>query len=134
MTTKTDKGTKGQRIVFWIFTSIIFLMDGVVPIIFMNSPLAIKGIHDMGFPEFFRIELSLGKGLGGLLLILPFVPARFKEWAYVGFGISLISAFIGNAVLHHPIGDVISALVGFIILLISYIFYHKTYGKGTFSK
>ena len=53
------------------------------------------------------------------------IPARLKEWAYVGFGISLISAFIGHWVVDGFNGETIFPLVGMAILVVSYIYYHK---------
>src|SRR5437868_12488911 len=54
----------------------------------------------LGFPDYFRVELSCAKLLGVLLLLAP-VPARLKEWAYAGFAITLGSALIA----HFSVGD-----------------------------
>ena len=54
----------------------------------------------LGFPAYFRVELSLAKLLGVVLLLAP-VPARLKEWAYAGFAITLGSALIA----HLSVGD-----------------------------
>jgi hypothetical protein len=124
MTTLTiQKASKTNKIIYWVFTSIFVLMDGVMPAFYFNSPMAKEGISHMGFPDYFRIELTVGKIIGGILLILPMVPARFKEWAYVGFGISLISAFIGHLALKD--GESVAPIVGMVILVVSYIYYHK---------
>lgn len=117
--------SKKDKVIYWVFTSIFYLLDSLMPAFTFNSEMAKQGIAHLGFPDYFRIELSIGKIIGGLLLILPFIPARYKEWAYVGFGISLISAAIG----HFAVGDqtsyIIMPLVGLVILSISYIYYHK---------
>jgi hypothetical protein len=54
----------------------------------------------LGFPDYFRVELSWAKLLGALLLLAP-VPPRLKEWAYAGFAINLGSALIA----HIAVGD-----------------------------
>ena len=54
----------------------------------------------LGFPSYFRIELSWAKFLGIVMLLAP-VPARLKEWAYAGFAITLVSALIA----HVAVGD-----------------------------
>jgi hypothetical protein len=54
----------------------------------------------LGFPAYFRVELSWAKLLGVLLLLAP-VPARLKEWTYAGFAITLGSALIA----HFSLGD-----------------------------
>ena len=54
----------------------------------------------LGFPAYFRVELSWAKLLGVVLLLAP-APARLKEWAYAGFAITLASALIA----HLSMGD-----------------------------
>jgi len=59
-------------------------------------------------------------------LIVPAIPARVKEWAYVGFGIMYLTAL--NA--HISIGDAfvpnsLMALIFLAILITSYISFHK---------
>ena len=54
----------------------------------------------LGFPAYFRVELSWAKLLGVVLILAP-VPARLKEWAYAGFAINLASALIT----HFSLGD-----------------------------
>jgi len=111
-------------VIYWIFTSLIVLLDSVIPAFTFNTDLAKQGISHLGFPDYFRIELSIAKIIGGILLILPVIPARYKEWAYVGFGINFISAMIANFVTDGA-GPAILPLVGLVLLTISYIYYHK---------
>ena len=54
----------------------------------------------LGFPAYFRVELSWAKVPGIVLLVAP-VPARLREWAYAGFAITLASALIA----HFSVGD-----------------------------
>ena len=63
------------------------------------APVAEAFTH-LGFPAYFRVELSLAKLLGVLVLLAP-VPARLKEWAYAGFAIDLFSAVVA----HFAVGD-----------------------------
>jgi hypothetical protein len=127
-TTKA-KSIRKDKVIYWIFTSLFVLLDSVPAAIWFNSPLAKEGIRQMGFPEYFGLELGIGKIIGGILLILPMIPARFKEWAYVGFGISLISAMIANIVVTGPAMGIMP-LVGLAILTVSYIYFHKTRETG----
>lgn len=122
--------TKKEKVIYWLFTGIFYLLDSLMPALTFNTPLAKQGIQHLGYPDYFRIELSVGKIIGGLLLILPMVPARYKEWAYVGFGISLISAFIGHWVVDGLTGETIFPLVGLAILVVSYVYYHKLKANG----
>ncbi|WP_243749191.1 DoxX family protein [Mucilaginibacter agri] len=123
----TVQGTKTTKVVYWVFTTIFFLLDSVMPAFTFNTPLAKQGISHLGYPDYFRIELTVGKIIGGLLLILPMVPPRYKEWAYVGFGISIISAFVGHLAVDGMDAQTFIPVVGFAILLISYVCYHKLY-------
>jgi hypothetical protein len=50
----------------------------------------------LGFPTYFRVELSYAKLAGVAVLLLPMVPSRVKEWAYAGFAITLVSALIAH--------------------------------------
>jgi hypothetical protein len=59
----------------------------------------------LGFPAYFRIELSWAKLAGLAALLVPIVPARVKEWAYAGFAITLVSALIA----HLAVGDPFAA-------------------------
>lgn len=121
----TVTATKKDKIVYWIFTSIVVLSDSVMPAFTFNTDLAKQGISHLGYPDYFRIELSVFKIIGGILLMFPFIPKRLKEWAYVGFGIDFISAFIGHVVVDGFNGEAIFPLVMLIILIISYVYYHK---------
>jgi hypothetical protein len=72
------------------------------------------------------LEVSIGQLIGAVLLAVPAIPARFKEWAYVGFGIMYLTAV--NA--HIAVGDPfipfgIMGVIFFGLLLTSYICFHK---------
>jgi hypothetical protein len=72
----------------------------------LASPQVAEVFTRLGFPSHvFHVELSVAKILGVLALLLPFVPARLKEWAYAGFAINLVSALIA----HFSIGDGLAA-------------------------
>src|SRR5437762_11778622 len=55
----------------------------------------------LGFPPYFKIELTVAKILGVLALVIPTVPFKVKEFAYAGFAITLVSA----AIAHFARGD-----------------------------
>ena len=76
------QSAKTTKIIFWTTTIIIFLMEGVLPALTGNSELAKEGIRHLGYPDYFRIELTVFKVIGALVLILPMVAGRYKEWAY----------------------------------------------------
>ena len=115
---------KTTKIIYWISTGIICLFS--LGAIQMNSQMAIDGANHLLIPRYLGIEVSIGQLIGAVLLIIPAIPARFKEWAYVGYGIMYITAL--NA--HLAVGDAfipfgIMAVIFFALLLASYISFHK---------
>ena len=115
---------KTTKIIYWTTTLIIFLLDGLMPALTSNSELAKQGISHLGYPDYFRVMLTVFKIIGAIILIVPAISARFKEWAYVGFGISFICAATSNWVVDGFSGIVLLPIFALAILTISYISYH----------
>jgi hypothetical protein len=114
---------KTTKIMYWVTTSIICLFASTA--IMMNSQMAIEGTTHLGIPRWLGLEVSIGQLIGLVLLIIPAVPARFKEWAYVGFGILYITAAVAHIAVGDPMGNTIMAIVFFGLLLVSYTSFHK---------
>jgi hypothetical protein len=83
--------SKGIVIGFWTVTALFCLQIGFTAYAQLRLPQVAEAFTHLGFPDYFRVELSLAKLLGVVLLLAP-VPARLKEWAYAGFAITLGSA------------------------------------------
>ncbi|MBC8047363.1 MAG: DoxX family protein [Fimbriimonadaceae bacterium] len=116
---------KKAKIIYWTATIIIFLFEGVVPALTSNTEVAVEGIRHLGYPDYFRNMLTAFKVIGALALILPIVTGRYKEWAYMGFAICMLSAFISNwAVDGFQVGTLFPLII-FAILITSYLYYHK---------
>jgi hypothetical protein len=92
--------SKGLMIGFWIATAIFCLQMSFTAYAQLRLPQVAQTFAHLGFPDYFRVELSWAKLLGVVLLLAP-VPARLKEWAYAGFAITLGSALIA----HLSVGD-----------------------------
>jgi hypothetical protein len=92
--------SKGMVIGFWIATALFCLQMGFTVYAQLRLPQVAAVFTHLGFPAYFRVELSWAK-LFGLVLLLAPVPARLKEWAYAGFAITLGSALIA----HLSVGD-----------------------------
>jgi len=118
---------KKNKIIYWTATIIIFLLDGVMPALTSNTELAKQGISHLGYPDYFRQMLTVFKIIGAILLVLPVVKGRLKEWAYAGFGFNFICAAISTWIVDGFGGAVLFPLVAFIILAVSYVFYNKLY-------
>jgi hypothetical protein len=116
---------KTNKIIFWFTTALIFLFEGVMPAFTSQTEMAREGIRHLGYPEYFGVMLTVFKVLGALALIIPQVPARVKEWAYAGFAIDFIAAFISNAAVDGFTGLTFFPLIVLLVLVLSYIYYNK---------
>ena len=92
--------SKGIVLGFWIVTALFCLQIGFTAYAQLRLPQVAEAFTHLGFPDYFRVELTWAKLLGVVLLLAP-VPARLKEWAYAGFAITLGSALIA----HLSVGD-----------------------------
>src|SRR4029434_10214525 len=92
--------SKGIVIGFWIATALFCLQMSFTAYAQLSLPQVAEAFTHLGFPAYFRVELSLAKLLGVVLLLAP-VPARLKEWTSAGFAITLGSALIA----HLSVGD-----------------------------
>ncbi len=116
---------KKYKITYWIATSIITLMMLFSAYgYFTNPDMKLAFIH-LGFPDYFRIELGIAKIIGAIILIVPKIPNRLKEFSYAGFAITFVSAFIAHIASGDPLSIGIMAIIFLVILILSYISYHK---------
>jgi hypothetical protein len=116
---------KKDKIIYWVATGILTGVMLWSAYNFTFNPEMKEAFAHFGLPNWFRIELTVAKVLGALALLLPFVPVKIKDFAYVGFAITLISA----AVAHLSSGDSVFIEIGhltfFVSLVFSYLYYHK---------
>ena len=102
MPTLVSAGTTltAKRIAYWVATALFCLQMGFTAYAQLQLPQVAQMFAHLGFPDYFRVELSWAK-LNGVLLLLAPVSARLKEWAYAGFAITLASALVA----HFSVGD-----------------------------
>jgi len=114
----------GIVIGFWLVTALFCLQMGFTAYAQLRLPQVAASFAHLGFPAYFRVELSWAKLLGVLLLLAP-VPARLKEWAYAGFAINLVSALVA----HVSVGDGPEAwgwaAATFVLWGLSYLFWRR---------
>lgn len=118
---------KKNKIIFWTATIIIFLFEGVMPALTSQTELAKEGIHHLGYPAYFGDALVVFKVLGALVLIMPNLPRRVKEWAYAGFAFDFVFACISHWAVDGFGFQTVFPLIILAILAISYLYYHKIY-------
>lgn len=97
---------KAKRIAYWITTGLVaaVMTASAVPAL-LHGPSAVQAFAHLGYPAYFAYLLGTAKILGVCALLAP-GWVRVKEWAYAGFGITLISACVS----HFASGDGLASL------------------------
>ena len=96
-----------------------------MPAFTSQTELAKEGIRHLGYPEYFGNALVVFKVLGALILVIPKLPKRLKEWAYAGFTFDFLFASISNTAVDGFSFNTIFPLIVLAILMVSYVYYHK---------
>jgi hypothetical protein len=123
-----------DKLVYWMSTGIVcaVMVFSIINFVFNDHfpfPNGKEGafVH-LGFPAYFKVELTIAKILGVLALLIPSVPRKIRHFAYFGFAITLVSA----AIAHYSRGDaglsvlfVIDPLIFLAILIVSYGYFLK---------
>ena len=79
----------------------------------------------------FRTELSLAKVAGVVVLLIPRIPARLKEWAYAGFAINLVSAIIAHASIADRRLAFVPSTLSSLLWALSYLFFRRLQAAET---
>jgi hypothetical protein len=118
---------KADTIVYWTATALFCLQMSFTAYAQLRLPQVAEEFTHLGFPVYFRVELSCAKLLGVVLLLAA--PVRLREWAYAGFAINLASALIA----HLSVGDGPEAwgwaAVTGVLWAISYFFWRRLQAK-----
>jgi DoxX-like family len=120
-----NKKMKKNKIIYWATTGIIALLMAFSAYSYLSKPEIVAAFKHLGFPDYLRVELAVAKISGALILIIPAIPVKIKEWAYAGFGIVFISASIAHASNGDAAAMIITPMVFFAILIVSNIYLHK---------
>ena len=120
---------KTNKITYWTATAIVSIMMVFSAYSYLANPAIAQAFQHLGFPAYFRVELAIAKLIGAILLLAP-VATRIKEWVYAGFAITFISAFVAHTVSGDPVANRVGPIVFLILLVTSYITYHKLPGKS----
>lgn len=116
-----------MKIIYWASTVLIsiFLILSAYSYLFNKS--TIEGVKDLGFPDFFRIQLAVLKIIAVFMLLIPVIPIQIKEWTYAGVGLFLITAIIAHLKHRDSIGITIILVILFAILCLSNIYLNKLF-------
>jgi hypothetical protein len=116
---------KKNKVIYWTATIFIFLFEGVMPALTGHTELAKEGIRSLGYPEYFGLMLTVAKVIGSLVLIIPVLPKRIKEWAYAGMTFEFLAAFISHWAVNGLNLLTFFPLFILAVLMVSYIYFHK---------
>lgn len=109
------KQTKKNKTLYWAAKGFIsFFMLFSAYFSFTHA----EDLRMLGFPDYFRIELTVAKITGAIILLLPFTTFRVKEWIYAGFIISMVSALIAHICSGDPVSNIIFVSVDLILVLV----------------
>ena len=114
-----------MKIIYWTSTILISLFLILSSYTYFFSRATIEGVKDLGFPDFFRIQLGVLKIIAVFLIMIPVVPMHIKEWTYAGIGLFLLTAFVAHVKHKDSIGIMFLLVFLFIILIISNVYMNK---------
>lgn len=116
---------KKNQLIYRISTGLLVVLMLLSAYTYFTSEYIKGAFAHLGFPDYFRIQLGVAKAAGAVLLVIPAVPGKLKEFVYAGFGITFISAFIAHIASGDPVSVAASPLVFAVLLAVSYIYFHK---------
>ncbi|MFK7931930.1 MAG: DoxX family protein [Saprospiraceae bacterium] len=108
-----------MQTIYWVSTLIITGFLALSSYTYFFSAVTIEGVKDLGFPDFFRIQLGVLKVIAIALLLLPNLPTFLREWAYAGVGLFLLTAFVAHIAHKDSVGLLILLLFLFAALAVS---------------
>ncbi|SDN09731.1 DoxX family protein [Kriegella aquimaris] len=118
---------KKDKIIFWIATSIIFVMEAIIPLatLLFAHEYFNAGTKPLGYPDYFAYALMVCKILGATAIMFPKLPAKLREWAYAGLTFNLVFAAISHIAVDQIIAYILMPIVVGIILGVSYVYSQK---------
>lgn len=118
---------KKNKIIFWIATIIIILMEAVMPLstLLFAPEYFNAGTKPLGYPDYFAYALIFFKAAGATALIIPKLHPKLKEWAYAGLTFNLIFAVISHLVVDKNISYILMPVLVGSILAVSYFYNQK---------
>ena len=112
------------KYLYWAATLLIALFAALSGTMYFVADGAAQTIERLGYPDYFRVLLGVGKLVGAVALVVP-LPRSLKEWVYAGFTFDFSAAFISHLVVGDPASSLIMPVVALVVLLASYAAYHQ---------
>jgi hypothetical protein len=116
---------KKTKIIFWVTTGLLSAMLGIGAVYdAISAKEAVDHVTRIGYPAYIVPFLGVAKILGIIAILVPKYP-RLKEWAYAGITYDLIGAFYSHITFGDGPDMWAGFLIGFVLIAVSYIYYHK---------
>src|SRR4029078_6649681 len=84
----------------------------------------------LGLPDWFRLELTIAKLLAVLAVVAPATRVRAREFAYFGFGLTIVSADIAHLSSGDSAWFVLPHAFFLVTLVVSYRLFHQLRAAG----
>ena len=118
---------KRTNTAYWIITALFsaFMIFSSIGGLALDER-TVAFLHDhLGYPLYFIRWISAFKMIGAIAIVLPFVPARVKEWAYFGFFIDLFMGMVSFIGVGDPIAGWAPMILFIGVLIVAYWLHHK---------
>ncbi|QQM62847.1 DoxX family protein [Pseudoalteromonas sp. LC2018020214] len=110
--------------IYWISTIAICGILTLSSVSYIFHTPTITGVRELGFPDFFRIQLAVLKLIAVIVLVIPSIPNQLKEWAYAGVALFFLTAIIAHVA--HKDSHLITIInIIFLLLLATSSYYLK---------
>lgn len=112
------------KYLYWGSTILVALLVAFSGTMYFVAEAPAETFRRLGYPEYFRVLLGIGKIVGAVLLIAP-LPRWLKEWTYAGFTFDFSAAIISHAVVGDSVSTMIFPAVALAVLWTSYAGYYR---------
>ena len=116
---------KKNKIIYWTSTAIISGMMLFSAYSYLTNDQVKNAFVHFGFPGYFRIELATAKILGALVLVIPGIHTTIRQFAYFGFTLTFVSAFVAHTSVGDTVAHAVTPLIFLVILAVSYFYNTK---------
>ncbi|MEP1096039.1 MAG: DoxX family protein [Cyclobacteriaceae bacterium] len=114
-----------DKIIYWVSTGLITaLMLFSATMYVINNEMVREVFANLGYPTYIIYPLATAKILG-LIALWTKKSKVLKEWAYAGFFFDLVLAALAH--INADDGGFGPALIGIILLLVSYVYDRKIF-------
>ena len=112
------------KYLYWGATSLLALFSAFSGTMYFLAEAPAQTIERLGYPDYFRVLLGIGKLVGAVALVVP-LPRSLKEWVYAGFTFDFAAAVISHVMVGDPVSSLVMPVVALAVLMASYAGYHQ---------